>query len=87
MTALNAQTNPFILMMDPQSVLSQIENSERLERLHRRICRPLDKLVLQPGGSTAGAASDFDAGLIDDDSADDDSAESDLDIDLQDDAV
>lgn len=52
MTTLNAQTNPFILMMDPQAVLSQIEHSERLERLHSRICRPLDK----PQLSTAPTA-------------------------------
>ena len=36
MPALNAQTNPFILMMDPQAVLSQIAHSERLERRHDR---------------------------------------------------
>ncbi len=43
MPALNAQTNPFILMMDPQAVFAQIEASERLARLHSRVCRPLDK--------------------------------------------
>jgi hypothetical protein len=43
MAHLLIQTNPFILMMDPQTVLAQVEHSERLERLQRRICHPLDK--------------------------------------------
>jgi hypothetical protein len=38
--------NPFALLMDPQAVLRAIENSERLERLHSRVCRPLDKPLL-----------------------------------------
>ena len=38
--------NPFALMLDPQGVLAQIEHSERLERLQRRVCRPLDKPML-----------------------------------------
>ena len=32
--------------MDPQSVFRAIDNSERLERLHSRVCRPLDKPLL-----------------------------------------
>ena len=39
-------SNPFALLMDPQSVFDAIEKSERLERLHSRICRPLDKPIL-----------------------------------------
>jgi hypothetical protein len=38
--------NPFALLMDPQSVFRAIEKSERLERLHSRVCRPLDKPLL-----------------------------------------
>ena len=38
--------NPFALLMDPQSIFRAIDNSERLERLHRRVCRPLDKPLL-----------------------------------------
>ena len=38
--------NPFALLMDPQAIFKAIENSERLERLHSRICRPLDKPLL-----------------------------------------
>ena len=39
-------TNPFALLMDPQSIFRAIEKSERLERLHSRVCRPLDKPLL-----------------------------------------
>jgi len=42
----HAVANPFALLMDPQSVFRAIENSERLERLHSRVCRPLDKPLL-----------------------------------------
>ena len=45
MQSLPAEINPFALMLDPQAVLACIECSERLERLQRRICRPLDKLL------------------------------------------
>jgi hypothetical protein len=41
-----AAANPFALLMDPQAVFRAIENSERLERLHSRVCRPLDKPLL-----------------------------------------
>ena len=54
MQTLPSSVNPFALMLDPQAVLAQIEHSERLERLSRRICRPLDKPML-------GAASEEDA--------------------------
>ena len=46
MQALPRDINPFALLLDPQAVLARIEQSERLERLHRRVCRPLDKPVL-----------------------------------------
>jgi hypothetical protein len=38
--------NPFALLMDPQAIFKAIENSERLERLHSRVCRPLDRPML-----------------------------------------
>ena len=46
MQPLPRHVNPFALMLDPQAVLAQIECSERLERLQRRVCRPLDKPLL-----------------------------------------
>ena len=38
--------NPFALLTDPQAIFRAIENSERLERLHSRVCRPLDRPLL-----------------------------------------
>jgi hypothetical protein len=35
--------NPFLLMLNPEVVLAAIENSERLGKLDRRLCRPLDR--------------------------------------------
>jgi hypothetical protein len=43
--------NPFALMMDPQAVLKAMEGSERLNRLHSRVCRPLDKPLIPLVGS------------------------------------
>jgi hypothetical protein len=40
------QANPFMLMMDPQTVFAAVERSERLARLQRRVCRPLDKIPM-----------------------------------------
>lgn len=42
----HSAANPFALLMDPQAIFRAIENSERLERLHSRVCRPLDKPLL-----------------------------------------
>lgn len=46
MTAVHSIVNPFALLLDPASVLQQVERSERLARLHSRVCRPLDKAIL-----------------------------------------
>jgi hypothetical protein len=46
--------NPFMLMLQPEVVLAAIENSERLSRLDRHVCRPLDK----PSFGTAKEASE-----------------------------
>jgi hypothetical protein len=58
MPTLRRNANPFALMLDPQAVLAQIAHSERLERLQRRICRPLDR-PLSTGGPAA-EGDDFD---------------------------
>lgn len=50
-TAQTAASNPFALMMDPDAVFAALASSDRLARLHSRICRPLDKpLVAQADG-------------------------------------
>lgn len=46
MQQLLSSANPFALMLDPQAVFAQIERSGCLERLARRVCRPLDKPLL-----------------------------------------
>lgn len=62
MQALPRDTNPFALLLDPQAVLAQIEHSERLEHLQRRVCRPLDKPMLgalaEDGDEAADTESD-----------------------------
>jgi hypothetical protein len=37
------ERNPFMLLLDPESVLAAVEKSERLGRLNRQLCRPLDR--------------------------------------------
>lgn len=39
-------SDPFAMLMDLQGVVQAMERSDRLARLHSRICRPLDKPVL-----------------------------------------
>jgi hypothetical protein len=38
--------NPFSLMIEPEAVLQAVERSERLNRLRRHVCRPLDRPVI-----------------------------------------
>ncbi|MCK6432568.1 MAG: hypothetical protein HUU30_05750 [Burkholderiaceae bacterium] len=71
MSTLQTPANPFALLLDPQAVLARVEHSQRLERLHRRVCRPLDKPVLPGQG---GTARDFDRSV---DEAGDEPAEAD----------
>lgn len=53
MTTTQIAANPFALMMHPEMVFAAIEHSERLARLHSRICRPLDKpLIARPDDGT-----------------------------------
>jgi hypothetical protein len=54
------QRNPFALMMDPQSVIAAMEGSERLARLQRHICRPLDRTNTPGDGLGAHASPDDD---------------------------
>ncbi len=37
--------NPFMLMLSPQEVIAAVERSEKLGRLNRRMCHPLDRLL------------------------------------------
>lgn len=44
--------NPFMLLVHPEAVFAAMEKSERLGRLNRHLCRPLDRPV---GGQAAPA--------------------------------
>jgi hypothetical protein len=46
MRSTQLQLNPFTMMMDPEAILQAMECSDRLNRLQRRICRPLDKPLI-----------------------------------------
>lgn len=46
MNTAAAASNPFLFMMDPQSVLDAMARSERLADLHSRVFRPLDKPLI-----------------------------------------
>ena len=55
-------SNPFALMMNPDAVVQAMETSDRLRRLQRRVCKPLDKpLVPRPASDTAAFDSEVDA--------------------------
>ena len=62
MTTAQAVSNPFALMMDPESVLAAMASSERLNHLHSRVFRPLDKPLVAKVNAEAAA---FDE-LVDD---------------------
>lgn len=64
--------NPFMLMMNPEVVLAAVERSERLSRLNRHLCRPLDRPAhgAKPNGEGQTDASfDGDGADADDDRA------------------
>lgn len=46
MRHLPTHANPFVLMMSPETILRAVERSDRLNRLQRRICRPLDRPLI-----------------------------------------
>ena len=38
--------NPFVLMLDPEAVITAMESSRDLRGLRHRVCRPLDKPLI-----------------------------------------
>jgi hypothetical protein len=38
--------NPFALLMHPEVIVKAMEASDRLSRLHSRVCRPLDRPMI-----------------------------------------
>ena len=46
MNSIHSRLNPFVLMLDPEAVISAMESSRNLRGLRQRICRPLDKPLI-----------------------------------------
>lgn len=61
-----AERNPFMLMINPEVVLEAMERSERLGKLNRHLCRPLDRPA---PGVVAGSAVAMDVDDNDNDAA------------------
>ena len=40
------RSNPFVMMTDPETILLAVERSERLNRLNRKVYRPLDRPLI-----------------------------------------
>ena len=49
-----ALTSPFAMLLDLNSVVAEMERSERLQRLHRRVYHPLDKPVIPTAKGKGG---------------------------------
>ena len=62
MTPQETSSNPFALLLNPESVLKAVESSERLGRLHSRVCRPLDRPLI-PNAPANDAVAAFDAAI------------------------
>ena len=43
--------NPFMMMLSPESVIAAMEGSEKLGRLNRRMCHPLDRVPPADAGT------------------------------------
>ncbi len=46
MNSTASRLNPFVMMLDPEAVISAMEGSKNLRGLRQRICRPLDKPLI-----------------------------------------
>ncbi len=46
MNSATSRLNPFVLMLDPEAVISAMESSRHLRGLRHRVCRPLDKPLI-----------------------------------------
>ncbi len=44
-------SNPFVMMTDPETILAAVERSERLNRLSRKVYRPLDRPLIPKIGA------------------------------------
>ena len=47
----STRSNPFVLMTDPETILLAVVRSERLNRLSRKVYRPLDRPLIPKVGA------------------------------------
>jgi hypothetical protein len=47
--------NPFALMIDPEAVWQEVEQSEQLNKLSQRRCHPLDRAVIRSASAELAA--------------------------------
>ncbi len=47
----STRSNPFVMMTDPETILLAVERSERLNRLNRKVYRPLDRPLIPKVGA------------------------------------
>jgi len=47
----STRSNPFVMMTDPETILQAVERSERLNRLNRKVYRPLDRPLIPKIGA------------------------------------
>ena len=59
-----SERNPFMLMLNPEVIFAAVEKSERLGKLNRHLCRPLDRPAPSSTAQRAGVV------IADDDSDD-----------------
>lgn len=52
--------NPFMLLVHPEAVFAAVEKSERLSRLNRHLCRPLDRPAGAPQSHATASAGEED---------------------------
>ncbi len=67
------RSNPFVMMTDPEAILLAVERSERLNRLNRKVYRPLDRPLIPKVGAKDLSAFDHEIDLEADDEIVDDS--------------
>lgn len=58
--------NPFVMMTNPEAILEAVERSERLQRLRRHVCRPLDRPLIPKVRSKDAEAFDQEIDLEED---------------------
>lgn len=63
-------SNPFVMMTDPETILLAVERSERLNRLSRKVYRPLDRPLIPKVGAKDLSAFDHEIDLAEDETVD-----------------